>query len=435
MSADDFGGEELELDVPEQTALVIPFPRMRPEPALAEQWLRERDAANQRLSKSYRFRGPLDALEELLRKRTLPPAPFPPEWAELAKRCALFPGELMAISGPSGGGKTSFAIQIARACTGRGVPVLWLPLELDDPEVNLRLVANMAGTHTLRIRESWTREQIAHNLTAVADRWHYVDRVRDPEAQVEVIRAAVQIAKRVYRQPPALFIDYIGKLARGARDPRLGLADRIEEIRAMTVEEECYSFLLSQTSRGNNAVLTGKVDLESAADTIGVSAETGELEHACSVTLALNVFKADDAEVLGAHVLVSKARGTGREGRQGYEFHKPGGVWKELDFLPPTPGEVSAEVKKQNKRKDAPQTDNATERESLNWKKQAESSAARKESILDALRRAGMFGLGGRELRKTKGAGNPKRLKTTLAELVADGSIDKVGNKWRIVPK
>lgn len=428
--------EELDgLDLPATSAAVIPFPRMRPEPSIVELWQAERERANQKLGKAFRFRSPLDALDDLLRKRELPPMPFPPEWAELAKRCALFPGEVMAISGPSGGGKTSFAIQIARSCVGAMVPVLWLPLELDDPEVNLRICANMMGSHTLRIREEWTREQFTHALTAVTNRWRFVDRVRDPEAQVEVIRTAVQICKRIYRRPPALFIDYIGKMARGAKDPRLGLADRIEEIRALAVEEECYAVLLSQTSRGNNAVLTGKVDLDSAADAIGVSAETGELEHACAVTIALNVFKADDAEKLGAHVLVSKARGTGREGREGFFFHKPGGVWEAIDHLPPTPGEVTAEVKKQNKRKDAPQTDAKATREDLNWRKQAESSSSRKESLLEALRRAGLFGLGGREFRKVKGAGNPKRLKATLEELVRDGNVEKVGNKWRIIPK
>lgn len=426
---DDFGGPELELETPqEQTAHVIPFPRMRPEPAIVEQWHAERDRVNQKLGKSYRFRGPLDSLDDLIRQRSMPRCPMP--WPELAKRIPTYPGQMTAITGPSGGGKTQFAIQIGCACVGTGTPVLWLPLELDEPEINLRIVANRSATHTQRVREEWSREQMAHVLTAVSDRWRFVDKVRDPEAQIEAIRNAIQIAKRIYRTPPALFVDYIGKMARGAKDPRLVLADSIETLREITVVEECYTFLLSQTSRGNNAVLTGKVDLESAADAIGVSAETGELEHACANTIGLNVFKADDADELDAHVLVPKARNTGKEGRQGFKFRKPGGVWAELDYLPSTPNEVAAEVRK-NKRKDQPAPDQSSTREDLNWRKQAESSQQRKAALVEALKRAGMFGLGTRELRKVRGSGNPARLKSTLEELVRDNAIERFGQKWR----
>ncbi len=433
---DDFGGSDFggdaELELEPKSENVIPFPRMRPEPTIVEQWIRERDLANQKHSKAYRFRGPLEALDDLIRQRELPPAPMP--WPELAKRCVLYPGQAMAISGPSGGGKTQFAIQIATWCAGKGVPVLWNPLELDEPELNLRIVANLSHKHTLHVRESWERDQLAHVLTAVSDRWRYVDRERDAASQVMAIRTAVQIAKRIYRRPPAVFIDYVGKLARGMKDPRLGLADAIEWLRALAVEEECYLFLLSQTSRGNNAVLTGKVELESAADAIGVSAETGELEHACAVNVALNVFKADDAESLGAHVLVSKARNTGREGRQGFSFHKAGGVWEELGHLPPTPGEVTAEVKKQ-KKKDQPAPDAKATREDLNWRRQAEAAAARRELVLEAIKRAGMFGIGERELRKLKGAGNPRRLKQTLEELSKGDLVSRSGRKWIAVPR
>lgn len=432
---DDFGGDDLAAAEP-TLAEVIPFPRMRPDPNVAETWDREREAYNARAQRSYRLRNPLDALEDLMRKRSLPTMPWPSQWVELAKRCKLYAGELLGVSGPTGGGKTSFAIQVARACTGAGVPVLWCPLELDEVEVNLRIVANLSAAHMMRVREEWSREQIAHALTAVADRWHYVDKFRQLEQQLEAFRAAVHVCKRVYGKAPLLVVDYIGKIARGnTRDPRQALADAIEDIRAMTSAEECYTILLSQTSRGNNAVLTGKVDLDSAADAIGVSAETGELEHACAVNLALNVFKADDAEVLSSHVLVTKARGTGREGREGFEFRKPGGVWSPLDYLPATPGEVATEIKK-TKRKDAPPTEPKDARETLNWKRAAVASSTRKDAVLEALRKAGMVGMGTTELRKVRNAGNPKRLIESLNELERANLIEKTRRGgWRVIPR
>lgn len=414
---------------------VIPFPHMRADQQVAEHWIRERDLSNKRLETKYRLRGPLDALDDLIRKRSLPQFPMPRAWPELSKRAVTYVGEVLAISGPSGGGKTSFAIQMALAAAGEGVPILWLPLELDDVELNLRIVANLVAAHTLRIRETWSRDQIARTLVSVADIWRFVDRMRDPAHQIQAMREAVAIAKRIYRRPPMLVVDYIGKMGRGARDPRLVLADAIESIREFTVELECYTVILSQTSRGNNAVLTGKVDLDSAADAIGVSAETGELEHAASVALALNVFKADDAQALKAHVLATKCRGSGLEGRQGFEFSKPGGVWRELDYLPATPVEVTAEVAKQKKDKSRIGTPTAqTARSELDEVRGNNASGERKRRVVIALQRTGALGMDDGAIAGIVGAGRGKLLTEGLAELHRAGEIERTHTgRWRMV--
>lgn len=438
---DDFGGPPIVTDVafasPVALAPVIPFGRMKPDPGVIAAWDREIAAANSKLQRSYRFRSPIDAAVDMDRKRKLPTLPLPPQWNDFNRRAVLYVGELMAIAGPSGGGKTSFAIEICRAAAGMGMPVLWNPLELDDAQVNLRIVANYARTHMFKIREEWTLEQIERALLSVSDRWRYVERLRTAEEQIAALRTAVQLAKRIYNRPPLFVVDYIGKISRGGRDVRTDLADSIEALREMAVDEECFGILLSQTSRGNNAVLTGKVDLDSAADAIGVSAETSELEHAAAVNIALNVFKVDDAQELDSHVLVSKARNTGLEGRVGFVFKKAGGQWHELAHLPPTPGEVAAEVTKAKKDKariDQP-TPKST-RSDLNFAKAAESNSERQRAIVIALQKAGMIGLGARELRKVRGCGNPKRTKATLDEMVTKGDVVEMGKgRWRIVPR
>lgn len=436
---DDFGGPAIAPPAPASTALaqVIPFGRIKPDPAVVAAWDREIANANSRLQRSYRFRSPIDAAADMERKRKLPSLPMPPQWSDFNRRAVLYVGELMAVAGPSGGGKTSFAIEICRAAAGQGVPVLWNPLELDDTQVNLRIVANFARAHMGRIREDWSIEMIERSLLSVSDRWRYVERLRSPEQQVEALRTAIQLAKRIYNRPPLFVIDYIGKIARGGGDPRSVLMDSIEAIRDMTVTEECFGVLLSQTSRGNNAVLTGKVDLDSAADAIGVSAETSELEHACAVNVALNVFKLDDAVELDSHVLVSKARNTGLEGRVGFKFIKAGGQWQELAHLPPTPNEVNAEVAKAKKDKariDQP-TPKST-RADLNFGRAGEANNERQRAILAALTRAGMIGLGTRELRKVKGCGSLKRMRISLDDLTKRGDAVEMGKgRWRVVPK
>lgn len=431
---DDFGGPELDTRPPSN---VIPFPNVRPNAQLGEQWAKGLDRTNQKLETRYRFPSPLSALDDLIRKRGLPSLPWPAAWPELGKRARLYIGECVGVVGPTGGGKTSFAIQVARAAAADGIPVLWNPKELDAPELDLRIAANMVGMHTARIRDEWTREQLAHTLSTIDDLWRFVDNLRDVEKQVAAYRAAVKLAIEIYRRPPLLVIDYMGKLGRGARDPRLAIADAAEAIREMTVDLECYTMMLAQPSRSNNATLTGKNDVESATDTVGVAGESSEIEHACAVMITLNVFKADDADELDAHVLVPKARGTGREGREGFRFCKPGGVWKELDYLPATPTEIAAETKraKKDKTRIEPPTKQSTRAE-LNLSRSGDADNERKNRVRGALARAGMIGLTVKELRKVPGTGRAQRLQQTLQELERAAEIEKLTTgKWRIVPR
>lgn len=431
---DDFGGPDLDAP-PAPGGVVIPFPHMRANAKVGELWAGELERINGRLERGYRFPSPLDAAKDLARKRKLPTFPWPAQWPELGKRCRLYVGECAGIVGPTGGGKTSFAIQMARAAAVDGIPVLWNPLELDAAELDLRLIANASAIHTARVRDEWTDDQIAHALAAFDDLWRYVPRERTVDLQIEAYRVAIRLAKAIYRRPPFLVIDYIGKLARGARDPRLAIADASEEIRAMAVEEEAFVAILAQPSRSNNAVLTGKHEIESATDTIGAAGESSEIEHACSVMLTLNVFKVDDAQELDAHVHVAKARATGREGREGFRFSKPGGVWGELDYLPATPSEIAADVKKAKKDKSrTSEPTKATSRAELNVARAADAGAERRARILVALRTAGAIGLGTKELRKFPGTGRTQRMQESLQTLEREGAIEKTTQgKWRII--
>ena len=422
----EFAEETVRIEPPQ--AEIIPFGRQKENPAVLEAWKREIAAASKN-RKPLRFDSPLEALDELERKRKLPTLPQPPQWHDFARRASIYPGEMMAVAGPTGGGKTSFAIQLARVAIGIGTPVLWLPLELDSSQLNLRIAANIHGTHMYKIRDHWKRRDIERVLIQVSDKWRYVEKVRGIEEQIEALRIGIRLARKIYRRPPLYVIDYVGKLARGSRDARAELADAIETLRQMTLDEECYGMLLSQTSRGNNALLSGKVDLDSAADAIGVSAETAELEHAVAVNVALNVFKADDAPVLDAHVLVSKARNTGREGRVGFQFTKAGGRWMQLEHLPPTPGEVGREVAAQKKNKAiAEPADAPKARRDMNAERESDSKATRQRAIVAMLSRAGLDGLGTRTLRNAQGCNNSKLFAEAADELLRRGIIEHAGN-------
>lgn len=425
---DDFGSGAPVVQPP---ANVIPFFRQKPDAATHDRWKAELEKAGGR----YKFISPLGALSDMDRKRKMKAMPMP--WPEFEDRCKLYPGEMMGVSGPTGGGKTSFAIQMARHVIGAGFPALWLPLELDPPQVNIRIVANESETQMYRIRDEWALESISQRLLQLNDRWRYVDFIHGGgwERQLEALRLAVQMAKRVYGVAPFWVIDYVGKLARGgtASETRGLLANAIEWLRQMTIDEECFGCILSQTSRGNNAVLSGKVDLESATDAIGVSAETGELEHAVAVNVGLNVFKLDDAPVLDSHVLITKARNTGREGRVGFEFHKAGGVWKQLASLPATPSEVTRELEKAKKDKNRSATPTAADvRADLNAQKSSEAARHREKIIIAVLARSGALGMETRTIAGTRGIGTHKLTQDGLDELERRGLVERIGDHWRL---
>lgn len=427
---EEFGGPAR----PEDGAAIIPFRRIKPDPQIAESWARERATLNGKKQTSFALRSTLDGVDELERKRKLPVLPLPAAWHDFARRIRHYAGEMLAISGPSGGGKTSFAIELCRAAIGSGVPVLWLPKELDEPQVNMRVCANVTHTHVLTIFDTWTGDDIRRVLTAsVGDRWHFVDNYRDTDKQFEAIAAGIELCKRVYGRPPLFVCDYLGKHA-STDDPRKELRIIVERYRDLFATTDTFGCLLSQTSRGNNTMLSGKVEIENASDAIGVSAETAELEHAAANNIALNVFKRDDADVLDVHVLATKARGTGREGRTGFQFHKAGGSWREIDIIPATPAEIASEQARQAKDKSriAPVADVPSVRKDLNAAKSEAANQRREQVILGHVRRAGFDGIAEKNLRTLPGCGAWARFKASLDALARRGDIEQRNHRWRV---
>jgi hypothetical protein len=414
---------------------IIPFPSMRANRAVSEAWEAEVRARNQRLDTKHRFPSPLGVLEDLMRKRALPALPWPSAWPELSRRARCHAGDCVGIIGPQGGGKTSFLIQLCRAAMGDGLPVLWCPLELDETQIATRIVANIHGVHSIAVREHWTKERIAHSLAAVDDLWRFVDRYADPDKQIAAMKDAIALAKRVYRVPPLVVIDYLGKLASMSKDVRLATIHAAEELRAVAVAEECYVAILAQPSRSSSMMLTGRSELDNATDAIGVAGESAEVESACRVVIGLSVFKTDDAPELDAHVLVTKSN-TGLEGRVGFRFVKAGGVWVELDYLPATPGEIKAQVVKaksdRHRTTAVPTTVEA--RKDLNLTKAADVESERRRVLLAAITRCGGSGMQEAAMRKLPGLGRLTDLGTALAELCTAGLVERHGEEhWRIV--
>lgn len=435
MPDDDWGGGAPP-DAP--SGVVIPFPNMRPNQKLVEKWAEETAQQNEKLGAKDKFPSPLQCLDEIMRRRGLPLFSWPAAWPELGRRCRAYSGDVVIVTGPTGAGKTSFAIQVALSFTGNGIPVLWCALELDPTQITERIVANLHGVHTMVIKEQWTRERIAHSLAAIDDMWRFVDRIMDTEAQLAALRRAIALVWRIYRVKPLVVIDYLGKLSSMARDIRMATIQAAESVRALAVDEECFVLMLAQPSRAKNQALTGKVEHASAADTSGSAAESGEAENAAAIEINLEVFKADDTMTLDARWHVAKSRHVGHEGQVGSRFSKPGGVWSELDYVPAHPLQVKAaeEAEKKDKHRTTPARKPTEIRADLNAARAGDVEAAQRVALVDAIGRHGMLGMEHGELRKIRGAGRGPALQRQVQELERTGTIEKTpAGRWRLVSK
>lgn len=417
---------------------VIPFPRMRPNAALGERWRAAVTARNQKYQSSLILPEPVSVVDEIVRRRAMPTMSWPGGWPGLARRMPTYPGDMTGIVGSQGGGKTSFALQIGISNTANGIPVLCAPLELDPPTMVTRIAGNTHGVHAAAVRDHWPAERLAHVMGAFSDMWHFVDRFRDAEKQLQAFRTAIEIAWEIYRVPPVLIVDHVGKLANGARDRKDGTMQALEQLREIAVDYQCFVIALSQGSRGNQPILTGKVDLDSATDALGTAADSRAFEEDCSNVVVLSLFKANDSPVLQGVAHIAKARNTGQEGDEGVEFSKAGGVWSELSHVPPSPSEIKAEAEKDKKEKNRPSPPRSTEqvRSDLNIAKAGDADAVRRAKIIQVVSRYGALGIEEEHLKKALGVGRGQALRKSLQELVRAGTLEKhPPNKWRVVSR
>lgn len=415
---------------------VAPSRVLDADPRVSDRWAAELEAANRKRGgerPALKMPSPIDALPELMRRRALPSMPWPAGWTDFARRCRTLPGDIVGVVADTGAGKTQWAIQAARAFAAAAAgAVLWLPLELEAPDLDLRIAANLAATHSMEVRDRWTRERIASALATVTDRWRFVDVHRGrAEVQLEVIDAAIEIATKIYGAPPLLVVDYVQLMINGA-DMRSALTEAMQGLTDIVKKRDAFAIALSQTSRGNSPKLAGRVESESASDTLGAAAEAAIVERASANRVDLVVFKTDDSPVLDAHWHIGKCRNTGLEGKVGARYHKAGGVWEELDHLPATPLEVAAEVKKSKRRPagEGGPVEPKQARSTLNAGRADAAASARREAVVSALRAAGAGGMGLRDLRRVRGSGSAKRLNDTLAELARGGRVQSIGGRW-----
>lgn len=413
---------------------LIPFPAMRPNAKLSEAWGAEVEAQNKKSGKRHRFVSPIDAVGAMMKMRGMPTMPWPAEWPEAERRARTYVGECNAYVGANGGGKTQKAVQQARAVSGAGLPVVWGNLELGVEQLIARILGNMNGVHAMHILDDWPEAQIRHQISAVTDMWHFVDRYDDTKQQLEAFRDAIDVCHRIYRLPCLFVVDHIGQLLTEGDDTRREMLKVGKQFEQLALETKTWGLLLAQGTKSGQQLLTGRVEVESAADAIGAAAESSIMQQVCANVVVGQLYKEDDAEKLSGRDLYAKCRWTGREGQVGTEYSKPGGVWRELDYLPQTPGAVAAEEKKQKAdkhRTEKPQS-SAEIRQSMNATSADDAAAQRRARVLESVTKAGSDGF---DIRGMKGT-RTSEVQRAMGELSRGGVVTKLPNgRWRLVPR
>jgi hypothetical protein len=432
---DDFGAPDPG-PAAEPPSNVIPFPALRESTKLADAWAKEVEAHNKKARKRHVMASPLDVVGSMIKMRGMPTLPWPAAWPQLGRRARTYVGECNAFVGSIGGGKTQWAIQMSLAVSGAGLPVLWGNLELGREQIIARILGNMHGEHAMNVLDNWPESKIRHQIKVVTDMWHFVDRYDDTDEQIDAFRDAIDVVQKIYRLPCMFVVDHMGQLIAESAD-RLEMLRVGKKFERLALDTKTWGLLLAQGTKSGQQLLTGRADVESAADAIGAAAESSIMQQVASNVIVSQLYKADDSMVLMGRNLLSKARWTGMEGQIGARFSKPGGVWTELDYLPATPTEVKAENEKakKDKHRAGPAPTPAATRADLDSARAGNADAARRVWALDFLSSRGMMGATWQDMQSAPGVGRQHALAATMQELERSGQIEKTGDRWRIVPK
>ena len=247
-------------------------------------------------------------------------------------------GGHIILDGPTGGGKTSLATTIAVNHALNVGPVVYASLELSARMVAARIIGALVGAtwaDVLRGRVD-RKTMLAH----LPERFLITE---GPAADIDALPAAISDARETSSGPVLVVVDYIQLAGLGGdgEDMRGAVARAAETLRAIAEHERAGVLVVSQPSRSASRDLrSGEL---TGAQTIGVSAESAQLERGATMTLAIGA--ASDADAEGwARVELSAGKGRYGGGDRVWSarYHGAHGRWS-LDGAARHAAEVRAE--------------------------------------------------------------------------------------------
>ena len=258
-----------------------------------------------------------DGTTDIKPDAALPPADgvCRPNWRPLWSLVGpLSPDRVAVLVGPTGRGKTAFAVQVAEAAAAAGHPVVYLSVELGAEELAARLIALRArGAVPWRavLRGQVPRPELEQAGTDLVTRCPNLYLCAPPPGQrtaARLARLARAVAARHDGRPPLVVVDYLQRMKGDESDRRWEVSALSGELRALS--RPCDDFpgagvlALSSTARtnysgGKKSSLRGFWPLWRAASEdpdslVGLGKETGEIEYDASLVLVLTCDPKDD---------------------------------------------------------------------------------------------------------------------------------------------
>ena len=164
-------------------------------------------------------------------------------------------GRLITVAARSGLGKSLFAGQWAMGCVANGHRVGFLPLEMPQTEVLLRLLASQGGLNSRRLfdQRPLDNRELSELLSAMNwSQWpllHFCDRTRN---QAEIV---FQIRRLKEENPDlrAIVIDYLHLIRPtvAREQKRISLAEITSELKEIAIDLDIDIMALSQVNREN----------------------------------------------------------------------------------------------------------------------------------------------------------------------------------------
>ena len=283
--------------------------------------------------------------------KNLAAAPWTP-WTNLASIAAIGPESVAVLVGPTGRGKTAFALQMALAVAAAGHRVLYASAELPADELVARSIACRASggipwRAVLTAYGDANVREAAATLAAMPEGrnlylWTPTGRTRNVDA-----------LQLVARQLQARFIvvDYLQRFLDDADDKRLAVMRASGQLRDLSRKGPGWpgAAVLAVSSIGRDKykpfATVDTLRALPAEDLIGSGKEAGELEYDATLVLAYTT----DAPTLGeaeraAIVRVVKQRAGQSEGEAAFTFQAAAGRFTPRE-LPPRAETTSSPVR------------------------------------------------------------------------------------------
>ena len=278
-------------------------------------------------------------------------------WAPLWRIAGpLFPDRLTVLVGPTGRGKSAFAVQVAEAAAMVGVPVLYASAEMGTDDVIARLIALRAvggadpdagPAHSSIVVGNADPNDVADAVEAlVADCphlyvWAPTGNQRTPAALADAVADVVAATKRA----PLVIVDYLQRFTGSGDEIRMVVKDASGGLRDLSRPggqpeslagipwPGCAMLVLSSTARGHYerfATVDALADAYATGELVGTGKESGEIEYDAPLLLALTAdVEGDDGAARRAMVAVVKDRHL-RTGRVALRFAAAPGRFRTL---------------------------------------------------------------------------------------------------------